>query len=150
MGTASLNGTGNTANNTITGNNGANTITGNDGNDILIGNGGNDILTGGAGQDFFVFNAPTEGIDRINDFSLIDDTIRVSASGFGSGLVAGALNANRFILGAAATTGEQRFVYNSSTGALLFDADGNGASTALPFATLNAGLALTYLDIFVS
>jgi Ca2+-binding RTX toxin-like protein len=53
-------------------------------------------------------------------------------------------------LGSTATNASQRFIYTSSTGALLFDIDGNGSQIAKPIATLNTGLALTVEDIFVS
>jgi Ca2+-binding RTX toxin-like protein len=51
MGTANLNGTGNTVNNTITGNAGDNLLDGGVGNDTLIGGAGNDSLIGGTGED---------------------------------------------------------------------------------------------------
>ncbi|MBD2480332.1 S8 family serine peptidase, partial [Anabaena sp. FACHB-83] len=159
-GTAAINGTGNTLNNSITGNSGNNTLNGgagNDtlnggaGNDILVGRAGNDTLTGGLGRDSFNFNSRNEGIDRITDFRVVDDTIFVSASGFGGGLVAGAaIAANRFVIGAAATTSSQRFIYNNVTGGLFFDADGTGAIARIQFATLSAGLSLTNADIFVN
>ncbi|PSF34929.1 hypothetical protein C7H19_18145 [Aphanothece hegewaldii CCALA 016] len=159
-GTAAINGTGNTLNNTITGNtvnNNLNGGTGNDtliggtGNDTLIGGTGNDSLTGGTGLDRFKFNSRTEGLDQITDFSLADDTIEVSAAGFGSGLTANrSLTTNQFVIGTAATTSAQRFIYNSSTGALLFDADGSASGASIQITTLNTGLAMTNLDIFVT
>jgi len=60
IGTADINGTGNTLDNQIIGNAGANilsggtgndTILGNDGNDVIAGDDGNDTLVGGAGND---------------------------------------------------------------------------------------------------
>jgi Ca2+-binding RTX toxin-like protein len=160
IGNTNINGTGNTGNNiiignnqnnTLTGLNGNDTLTGNSGNDTLIGGVGNDSLTGGSGQDFFTFNAPTEGIDKIADFNLTDDTIRVSATGFASGLIANAsLNVNQFTIGSAATTSAHRFIYNSSTGALLFDSDGNISNGVTQIATLSTGLAMTNQDIFVT
>ena len=57
MGTANLNGTGNTENNTITGNTGNNTLNGGDGQDTLVGGAGNDSLNGGAGNDSLTGNA---------------------------------------------------------------------------------------------
>jgi RHS repeat-associated protein len=50
-GSASIDGTGNSANNTLTGNAGANILSGGDGNDSLNGSFGNDSLIGGAGND---------------------------------------------------------------------------------------------------
>ena len=53
-GTAAVNGTGNTLDNSLVGNAGANLLTGNAGNDRLDGAGGGDILKGGAGNDVYV------------------------------------------------------------------------------------------------
>ncbi|PSF36662.1 hypothetical protein C7H19_13375 [Aphanothece hegewaldii CCALA 016] len=122
-----------------------------EGNDTLIGGLGNDKLTGNSGQDQFVFNTPTEGIDRIYDFSLIDDKIAVSRSGFSNDLIAGAaITVAQFTIDSVATTASQRFIYNSASGALFFDADGVGSTAAIQFATLDSGLALTNADIFVT
>jgi Ca2+-binding RTX toxin-like protein len=158
-GTSNINGTGNSLNNSITGNGANNTLRGNSSNDTLIGGGGNDTLvggagndtlTGGAGKDRFTFNLPNERIDRITDFLPVDDTIAISASGFGGGLVAGAaITAAQFRIGASATTANHRFMYNSTNGGLFFDKDGIGAIAQLQIATLNAGLTMTNNDIFV-
>jgi Ca2+-binding RTX toxin-like protein len=50
-GTAAINGTGNTLNNTLTGNTKANILNGGGGADKLLGGAGNDTLNGGAGND---------------------------------------------------------------------------------------------------
>ncbi|MBL1210079.1 hypothetical protein [Geminocystis sp. GBBB08] len=42
-----------------------------------------------------------------------------------------------------------RFIYNSSTGGLFFDSDGNGIIGAVQIATLSTGLTLTNTSIFV-
>ena len=73
-GTAALNGTGNSLNNTLTGNVAANTLIGGAGNDTLTGGKGTDKLTGGAGTDRFDFNALIESVkgtarDSITDFT---------------------------------------------------------------------------------
>jgi Ca2+-binding RTX toxin-like protein len=168
-GTLTINGTGNQLNNLIVGNSANNTLNGRDGNDtlnggagidillggngndILIGGIGNDTLTGNAGSDRFTFNSRSEGIDRITDFRVVDDTIVVSAAGFAGGLVVGsAIAASQFRLGSAATTTSHRFLYDQSTGALFFDQDGTGAIAKTQFARLNTGLALTNADIFVA
>ncbi|MHC5598995.1 MAG: proprotein convertase P-domain-containing protein [Nostoc sp.] len=143
--------TGGAGNDTLTGGTGNDTLTGGSGNDILVGSAGNDTLTGGTGSDRFTFNSRSEGLDRITDFSVIDDTLVVSAAGFGGGLVAGAaIAANKFILGTAANTSSQRFIYNTGNGSLFFDQDGTGAIAKIQIATLNTGLSLSNADIFVA
>jgi Ca2+-binding RTX toxin-like protein len=118
--------------------------------DILSGGLGNDILTGGVGGDSFSFNALNEGIDTITDFSPGNDYLFVKGFGFGGGLVSGdVITAAQFVIGTTATNTSQRFIYNSTNGALLFDVDGNGATAASQFAILSPNLALTYEDIFV-
>ncbi|BAQ65372.1 choice-of-anchor Q domain-containing protein [Geminocystis sp. NIES-3709] len=140
-------------NDSLLGGNGYDTILGGGGNDTLIGGMGNDTLTGGSGQDFFRFNSPTEGIDRITDFNVVYDSIEISASGFGGGLTGGlALTASQFRSGAGVTTANnasQRFMYNSTTGALFFDDDGNGVNSAMQIAQLNARLSLAHNDFIV-
>ncbi|MCC5619381.1 choice-of-anchor L domain-containing protein [Nostoc sp. CHAB 5836] len=138
-------------NDRLTGNSGNDSLNGGTGNDTLNGGIGNDTLNGGTGSDRFVFNSSTEGIDTISDFSVVDDTIFVSAAGFGGGLVAGAaIAANQFVIGTAATTSSQRFIYNQGNGFLFFDQDGTGAIAGVQIATLNTGLSLTNADIFVA
>ena len=52
IGSAAINGTGNSLNNTIIGNAAANVLSGGTGNDTLYGGSGNDLLYGGIGNDF--------------------------------------------------------------------------------------------------
>ncbi|WP_099070069.1 beta strand repeat-containing protein [Nostoc linckia] len=125
---------------------GKNTLKGGNGNDTLVGGKGSDSLYGGAGTDIFAFNSFNEGVDKIYDFNTANEMIRVSAAGFGGGLSADVLvlQANQFRIGASATTNVQRFIYNSTTGALFFDQDGSAGTFAqVQFAQLSAGLALT-------
>jgi Ca2+-binding RTX toxin-like protein len=135
---------------------GNDTLLGLDGNDTLTGGPGNDILTGGLGNDTFVYNSFTEGIDIISDF--VAETIRVSASGFNAagsavGLVAGVLPAAQFESGPglnAAVNPTTRFIYNTTTGELRFDADGNTVTIAPTLiATLTGAPALTEANITV-
>ncbi|WP_445626190.1 beta strand repeat-containing protein [Nostoc sp. DSM 114167] len=136
-----------TGNNTVIGGNGDDTLTGGIGDAILIGGKGNDRLFGEGGTDTFVFNSFDEGLDLIRDFGAINEPneiIQVSAAGFGGSLSAGVLQASQFTLGESATTLLQRFIYNSTTGALFFDRDGSaGAFTQVQFAGLSPGLSLT-------
>ncbi|MBN3957465.1 calcium-binding protein [Nostoc sp. NMS8] len=123
---------------------GNNTLNGGNGNDYLTGGNGNDSLIGGAGVDTFAFNSFNEGLDTIYDFNATNEVIQISAANFGGGLSIGSLKANQFTIGTSATTSTQRFIYNSTTGALFFDQDGSaGAFTKVQFAQLSTGLSLT-------
>ncbi|MEZ5958975.1 MAG: M10 family metallopeptidase C-terminal domain-containing protein [Hyphomonadaceae bacterium] len=149
-GSANINGAGNALNNIVIGNDGANTLYGLDGNDRLDGGLGADTLQGGLHADTYVFSTAIGGgnVDAIIGFSVADDTIELSNAVF-TGLGAGALDANAFVIGAAAADADDRIIYNSATGQLFFDADGNGAGAAILFATLAPGLALTSADFIV-
>lgn len=63
---------------TLEGDDGVNIIRGGAGDDTLIGLKANDILQGYAGADTFVFNLD-DGIDRINEFEVGADKIRITA-----------------------------------------------------------------------
>jgi len=125
------------ANDSLLGDDGTDSLIGGDGNDTLIGGNGNDTLTGGANADHFAYTASNQGIDTITDFTTADfDVIQISASGpgfSGSGLTTGALPGTQFLGGpgvVAATDTDQRFLYNTTDGALRFDADGSAGSFA--------------------
>ena len=79
---------------------------------------------------------------------LVDDTIRMENAIF-TVFATGALAADRFVIGTAARDANDNLIYNSATGALLYDSDGTGAATAIQFATLAPGLALTSLDFVI-
>jgi Ca2+-binding RTX toxin-like protein len=164
-GTANINGTGNPLNNVIIGNSGNNTLVGNNGNDTLSGGDGDDTLsggndndtldgglgadqlTGGLGADTFVFSTAlgAGNIDTIVNFSAAADTIRLDTTIFAA-IPNGVLDANAFVIGSAAADADDRIIYDSATGALYYDADGDGAGAAIHFATLATGLALTQDD----
>ena len=62
----------------------------------------------------------------------------------------GALNASAFVdRHAPRSDADDRIIYDSTTGKLFYDADGNGAGAAVQFATLSTGLALTASDFMV-
>jgi Ca2+-binding RTX toxin-like protein len=147
-GSSSINGTGNSLANTINGNAGNNslsgaagndTISGNSGSDTLNGGTGNDSLTGGSGSDIFLFNsAITSNIDKIADFSVTDDIIRLENSIFTKLTATGTLNTSYLKIGTAAGDNNDFVIYNKSTGALYYDDDGNGAHTPVQIAVLGA------------
>ena len=72
-----------------------NSIAGSDGDDILVGGAGIDSLTGGAGADHFRYNATSEGLDGIVDFTLGTDVLDFKSSAFGN-LAIGTLSAANF------------------------------------------------------
>jgi serralysin len=149
-GSSSITGTGNDLANIITGNSTANTLSGNGGNDTLNGLGGKDTLTGGAGQDTFMFTTTlgSTNIDTIKDFVVVDDTIVLSTSIF-KALSIGSLSASDFVIGSKALDASDRIFYNSSTGALYYDADGSGSGAAVQFALLSKNLAITAADFLL-
>jgi len=120
------------------------------GNDVLNGKGGNDVLKGGKGKDTFVFDTKLgpNNVDKIKDFKPKDDTIHLSSTVF-TGLDKGWLSDDAFIVGSAAKDANDRIIYNKSTGALSFDADGNGSGAAVQFAKLAKNLDVTAHDFFV-
>ena len=137
-------------NDTLIGEAGNDRLIGGTNNDILAGELGNDTLIGGAGFDQFMFNASTDGIDTIIDFNKSEgDKILVSAEGFGDIFVADVLPSTQFTIGSTATNTSQHIIYNSSTGALYFDADGSGSQLQVQFATLATNLPLTSSDFGV-
>ena len=136
----------------LSGNAFANSITGNKGANTLKGKGGNDVLTGLDGSDSFVFNTGLDGtnnVDRITDFNIADDTIRVDDAIFTQAGPTGVLAAAAFHIGSAAADASDRFIYDDTTGDLFYDPDGTGAGAATLFATLATGLALTEADFLV-
>ncbi len=126
---ANLNGIGNGLDNTIIGTPYANTIVGREGNDTLKGQGG---------ADTFVFDRALDeatNVDRLIDFGNGDDVFKLKASVF-TGLSAGALAADAFVLGTAAADANDRIIYDQTTGQLWHDGDGVGGADATLFATL--------------
>jgi Ca2+-binding RTX toxin-like protein len=130
----------------LTGNELAQTIVGNFGVNVLDGGAGADTLFGLAGADVFRFStAPGGGnIDTLADFGNGADTIALDPGIF-TGLPDGALPASAIALGAAAADADDRVIYNPTSGALLWDADGTGATAAVQFAALPTGLAATQI-----
>ena len=142
-GSSALNGTGNTLANVIDGNAAANVLNGGAGNDVLTGGGGNDTLVGGLGSDFFVFivaaNA-TSNRDTVADFQSGLDKIQLSRSVFTAlGTASATLSEGQFWSGAGVVKGHDandRVLYNTSTGALYYDADGSGSAAAVQIALI--------------
>lgn len=147
-GTAVINGTGNNLSNSLTGNSANNQLNGSDGNDILNGGLGTNTLTGGVGNDIFRFTTLGH-VDTVTDFNVANDTIELENSVFTALNTLGVLAPDQFRIGAQATDANDFIIYNSTTGVLIYDANGNGAGGAVQVAKIGSGLALTNADIVV-
>lgn len=152
-------------NDKILGKGGKDTLEGWDGNDTLNGGLGNDVLRGGAGagNDSYVF-ADTLGatnVDTIlqfgtgtasynNDRVLLDDDIFTALGTVASTtrLTSAAFRAN--MTGNAADSSD-RIIYETDTGKLFYDADGNGAGAKVLFAIVGTDThpALTAADFYI-
>jgi uncharacterized delta-60 repeat protein len=149
----SVNLVGNSSKNTLTGNAGNDTLSGLAGNDVLQGKAGNDsllggdgvdtldgglgndILTGGIGKDIFSLMSVAD-VDTFTDFKAIDDTVQLSKSAFTAFTATGVINSAFFKVGTVSADSNDYLVYNQSTGALLYDADGNGAGAVVQIALI--------------
>ncbi|HEY7382663.1 MAG TPA: calcium-binding protein [Beijerinckiaceae bacterium] len=142
---------GGNGNDRLFGNTGRDALIGGAGGDRLNGSAGKDKLIGGSGADIFLFNTALNAgsnVDLVTDFSTAEDRIGLDNAVF-TGLPVGTLSASAFRVGAAAADASDRVIYNSTTGALLFDEDGAGGAAAVKFAQLDPGLALNRGDFLV-
>lgn len=136
----------------LVGNNLKQTIVGNSGNNQIEGRESSDTLTGGLGQDYFYFTTGIgSDVDQITDFTSVDDILMLDDSIF-AGVPTGFLAANAFLSGAGATsaaTAAQRFIHDTTTGDVYYDADGAGGAAAVLFANVGAGTPMFHYDFFV-
>jgi serralysin len=146
--------TGSSLADTLSGNDSNNVIDGGSGNDVIKSGFGNDTLTGGNGNDIFVFNTglnSSSNIDTITDFIFGADSIHLENSIFTTLTVAGTLSVSNFVTNTngIAQDGNDYILYNTTTGALSYDADGNGAGAAIQFATLTGQPTISSADFLV-
>src|SRR5882762_8287321 len=148
---ATLNGT--EGNDTLVGGADNDSIQGFGGDDFLAGGTGNDSVSGGGGQDDIVFREfGAANADTVGSFATSWDRIQLDAAAFAAVGASGRFAAGdvRFYAAADATGGhdaDDRIIYNSTTGQLFYDADGNGAGSAQLIATFEGAPALTATDI---
>ncbi len=150
--TTAINLTGNELANTLQGNTGNNVLNGRGGSDTIRGFAGNDTLTGGAGRDSFCFDTALNvatNVDTVTDFSTVNDTVRLESEVFAALTTTGVLNPNAFHIGIGAADATDCIIYNSRTGALIYDHNGNAAGGATQFAMLATRLAMTNADFVV-
>ncbi len=162
-GLLNINGDGNDLANSIGGNKGDNvlhgglgkdTLSGGDGADKLFGGAQADKLTGGAGADQFNFDTLTTSADKdtITDFVSgtdkigLDRAVFVAFSAYAHGA---AITGADFHIGASATAGSQNLIYDNTTGALYYDADGLGGAAQIQIAALTAHPGVAAADFFI-
>jgi Ca2+-binding RTX toxin-like protein len=141
--------TGNGANNTLSGLGGDDQINGGIGDDDIFGGTGNDDLTGGSGADKFRFDTALSAATNVDDllgYSVADDTILLDRDIFTGIAANGVLAASAFVNGTSAGDANDRIIYNSATGNIFYDADGNGAGAQIRFAIVADGTSLTSAD----
>lgn len=142
---------------TIEGLAGNDTITASINGGIVIGGDGADVITfstTGAAADTLVFNSLV-GVDTIANYTVADDSIQLSKAVYAALGSVGALTVAEFASGvdaaaiAAASTAATRITYDTTTGALSYDADGIGSGAAVQLATFTGipTLAVTEFNI---
>jgi serralysin len=138
----------------LTGNASDNFLRAGGGNDTLAGRQGNDTLRGEGGRDTFLFNTAlnaSTNVDTIEDFNVAADTIRLDKSTFTNITGLGTLTSAQFHKSAAgvAHDASDRIIYETDTGKLFYDSNGNGGGGLVHFATIETNLALTAADFFI-
>ncbi len=124
---------------------GNDTLSGGGGSDSISGGRGNDTLSGGKGGDAFIFDDAllSTNSDTITDFNDSIDVIHLNSTIFaGLGDAGEVVSSSRFAIGEPQDSSD-RLIYDPATGALLYDADGNGAGLAIQFALVGKNLDLT-------
>ncbi|MGO4704412.1 putative Ig domain-containing protein [Microvirga sp. 2MCAF38] len=142
---------GDSGNDVLRGEAGRDTIKGGDGRDVIFGGEGADRLYGGAGRDTFVFDTKLgrDQVDRIMDFNVADDTIRLSKAIFKKIGAKGLLDEKAFWTGTAAHDADDRIIYDEKAGVLYYDPDGIGSKAQIKFAYIGTHLQLSYADFTI-
>lgn len=145
---------GSAGNDILSGNAGSDNLNGGIGNDKIYGGVGNDTLTGGTGSDTFLFNSSLNAAtnrDSITDFNAVYDTVQLDRTIFTKLSTLGTLKTTYFKASTTgrAVDGDDYLLYNTTSGALFYDADGSGAGVATQFASLTTKVAITAADFVV-
>ncbi len=154
-GTGNDNLIGDTGNDILRGEAGNDNLRGGEGDDILAGGLGNDTLTTGLGAtDHYLFDTTLNSatnVDTIIGFFAPVDTIRLDNDIFTSFAVPGGIGAGNLVIGPGATASDANdfLLYNTTTGALSYDANGSGAGAAIQFAALPGVPPLSAADFLI-
>ena len=156
---------GNAGNDVLRGGVGNDTLLGGAGNDFLYGDVGDDTLTGGADNDTFGLRATIQvdnvygfGVDTITDFVSGLDKIVFDFTVLNDGMSIDGLSIDTLSSadalvqgdGAVALDANDHFIFDTATGALYYDSDGNGANEALQLAILQGVTQLSVDDFTMS
>lgn len=94
---------------------------------VVISDGSSSIL--GVNDTLLFKNIATD--TTIANYAVATNSIQLSKAVYTALGGVGALSADEFVAGIAAATAEHRIIYDSATGKLSYDADGNGAGAAI-------------------
>lgn len=126
-------------NDVITGSSANDQLAGFGGDDIINGGKGKDKLTGGSGADVFRFtDAGAKNADQVTDFVRGLDKIDLVVSGSLFSQLAGGISADMLRVGTKpkAQDANDFLIFDSASGKLYYDADGNGSGKAELVVTL--------------
>ena len=122
----------------------------------LSGGAGNDILNGGdplgGTQDKFLFDTPLDAatnVDTITDFNSPDDIFWLDSTIFTTLTSGNVISPNQFCIYNGTLDGDDRIVYDQTSGEIMYDPDGSGIAGAIQFAQVTPGQAITYDDFLV-
>jgi Ca2+-binding RTX toxin-like protein len=89
-------------------------------------------------------------VDKVSDFKPKDDTIVLPNSLLAEiGIKTGLISASFLTLGTQARDADDYLIYDSVTGKLFYDTDGNGPEAQIQIGLLGLNLGLTNADILV-
>jgi Ca2+-binding RTX toxin-like protein len=136
----------------INGGAGDDSIDGGDGDDWIIGGAGNDTITTGINSmDTILYYDPSEGNDTITDFSdaasMAPDMLAFRSSTFGN--ITSLTQGTNFFIDPPSPVllpNIPTFIYNSTSGQLIYDANGSDPGTTSLIATLTGAPTLTVSD----
>lgn len=127
-------------------------LSGANGKDYLDGGKGADRLEGGRHADRFVLGNPGKGVDTLVDFSRGQgDKVALKARSY-KGLSKGRLSSANFVANKQGVARDRNdlVVFNTVTGALLYDRDGSGGTRPVKLAVLDNGAKLRNSDFVIT